>query len=156
MNTAITQARHIAHIQKEGTSVEVFKLKGEFHASPLSTRANQILMGMEMHVAELEALEDLHLWHATKLSPELVEFTYASKYHISLPCTRYTPVCSHVQVRKTEQNKIQEKDSFPHFTELIVKTACKIVAESQEKLNLKQVRALPPRICREMGLTQDA
>ncbi|PIL30949.1 hypothetical protein GSI_07118 [Ganoderma sinense ZZ0214-1] len=116
VNTAITQARHIAHIQKESTSVEVFRLK-----------------------AELEALEDLHLWHATKLSPDLVEFIYASKYHVSIPCTRYTPVCSHVQVRKTEQTKMQEKDSFPHFTELVVKTAHKIVTESQEKLSLKQV-----------------
>ncbi len=62
-------------------------------------------------------------------------------------------MCSHVQVRKTDQSKMQEKDSFPHFTELIVKAAHKIVAESQEKLNLKQVRGLPLRVWPGMGLT---
>ena len=36
VNTAITQARHIAHIQKESTSVEVFRLKGESHTSSAS------------------------------------------------------------------------------------------------------------------------
>ena len=91
-------------------------------------------------VAELEALEDLHLWHTAKLSPDLVEFLYASKYYVSIPCTKYTPICPQVQVRKTEQAKLKEKDSFPHFTELIVKTARKLIAESQEKLSLKQVR----------------
>ncbi|TBU34906.1 Spc7 kinetochore protein-domain-containing protein [Dichomitus squalens] len=115
-NTAINQARHIVHIQKESTSAEVFRLK-----------------------AELEALEDLHLWHTTKLSPQLVEFVYASKYHVLVPCTKYTPICAQVQVQKTEQAKTKEKDSFPNFTELIVRTAHRLISESQEKLNLREV-----------------
>ena len=51
---------------------------------------------------------------------------------------------------------MQEKDCFPHFTDLVVKTACKIATESQVKLNLKQVRAPALRIYPRTSLTLDA
>ncbi|RPD81656.1 hypothetical protein L226DRAFT_555808 [Lentinus tigrinus ALCF2SS1-7] len=114
--TAINQARRIIHIQKESTSAEVFRLK-----------------------AELEALEEMHLWHAAKLSPDLVEFVYAHKYHVTIPCTNYTPICPQVRVTMHTQAKLKERDSFPHFTVLIVKTAQALISESQQKLQLKQI-----------------
>ncbi|KAI0735508.1 Spc7 kinetochore protein-domain-containing protein [Earliella scabrosa] len=114
--TAINQARHVVYIQKESTSAEVFRLK-----------------------AELEALEEMHLWHTLKLSPDLVEFVYGNKYHVSIPCQRYTPVCPHVRVTKSTQTKLKERDSFPHFTSLIVKTAQALITEAHEKLDLKQI-----------------
>ncbi|RDX56232.1 hypothetical protein OH76DRAFT_1427885 [Lentinus brumalis] len=114
--TAISQARHIVHIQKESTSAEVFRLK-----------------------AELEALEEMHLWHTAKLSPDLMEFVYAHKYHVTIPCAKYTPICHQVRVIKYTQAKLKERDSFPQFTALVVKTAQALISESQVKLDLKQI-----------------
>ena len=85
-------------------------------------------------------MEDLHLWHLSKLSSDLVELVYASKYHLVMPCTNYTPVRSQVQIQRTEQSKLKERDPFPAFTELTVKTARSLVADSKEQLGLKQVR----------------
>ena len=82
----------------------------------------------------------MHLWHAAKLSPDLMEFVYAHKYHVTIPCTNYTPICPQVRVTMHTQAKLKERDSFPHFTALIVRTAQALISETQEKLNLKQVR----------------
>ena len=75
------------------------------------------------HAAELEALEEMHLWHIAKLSPTLVELTYAHKYHVSIPCAKYIPVRTQVRVTRHTQAKLKERDAFPHFTALVVKTA---------------------------------
>ena len=136
--TAINQARHVVYIQKESTSAEVFRLKGMLPLFPAVNCYRHI------HPAELEALEEMHLWHTLKLSPDLVEFVYGNKYHVSIPCQKYTPSCPHVRVTKSTQTKLKERDSFPHFTSLIVKTAQALITETREKLDLKQVRSSPP------------
>ncbi|CDO75877.1 hypothetical protein BN946_scf184672.g10 [Trametes cinnabarina] len=114
--TAIAQAKHVIHIQKESTSSEVFRLKDE-----------------------LEALQDLHLWQPLKHTADLVDFVYASKYHVSLPCRKYKPILGQTTITRTKQAKLKERDAFPHFTDLIVRTARTLIADSDEKLELKQV-----------------
>ncbi|EIW64941.1 uncharacterized protein TRAVEDRAFT_68623 [Trametes versicolor FP-101664 SS1] len=114
--SAIAEAKHIIHIQKESTSVEVFRLKDE-----------------------LEALQDLHLWRAVKHTPDLVEFLYASKYHVTLPCRNFKPVLSQATIVRTKQSRLKERDAFPQFTDLVVKTAGVLLAERNEKLEIKQV-----------------
>ncbi|OJT06038.1 Kinetochore protein spc7 [Trametes pubescens] len=114
--SAIAEAKHIIHIQKESTSVEVFRLKDE-----------------------LEALQDLHLWRAVKHTSDLVEFLYASKYHVSLPCRNFKPVLSQATIMRTKQSRLKERDAFPQFTDLVVKTAGALLAERNEKLEIKQV-----------------
>ncbi|KAL7285776.1 hypothetical protein ACG7TL_000885 [Trametes sanguinea] len=114
--TAIAQAKHVIHIQKESTSSEVFRLKDE-----------------------LEALCDLHLWRPLKHTANLIEFVYASKYHVSLPCKNYKPVLQQATIMRTKQAKLKERDAFPHFTDLIIRTARSLLTESDEKLEIKQV-----------------
>ncbi|KAI0757336.1 hypothetical protein C8Q80DRAFT_94776 [Daedaleopsis nitida] len=80
----------------------------------------------------------MHLWHITKLSSDRIELIYAHKYHVSIPCAKYAPLCPHVRVIKTPQAKLKERDAFPHFTALIVKTAQALITGAQEKLDLKQ------------------
>ncbi|KAH9891025.1 Spc7 kinetochore protein-domain-containing protein [Cubamyces lactineus] len=116
LTAAITQAKHVIHIQKESTSAEVFRLKDE-----------------------LEALQELHLWRPTKQTADLVEFVYGSKYHVSLPCRRYKPILAQATVTRTKQSKLKERDAFPQFTELVVRTAQSLIAECSEKLEIKQV-----------------
>ncbi|KAI0828296.1 Spc7 kinetochore protein-domain-containing protein [Trametes gibbosa] len=113
---AISKAKHIIHIQKESTSVEVFRLKDE-----------------------LEALQDLHLWRAVTHTSVLVEFTYASKYHVSLSCTNFKPILAQAAITRTKQSKLKERDAFPRFTDLVMKTAASLVKQSDEKLDIKQV-----------------
>ncbi|KAI0374510.1 hypothetical protein BV20DRAFT_1033319 [Pilatotrama ljubarskyi] len=114
--TAISKAKHIIHIQKESTSAEVFRLKDE-----------------------LEALQDLHLWRPVKHTRDLVEFIYASKYHVSLPCRNYKPILSQATVIRNKQAKLKERDAFPQFTDLVVRTARSLIVDADEQLDIKQV-----------------
>ncbi|KAH9912257.1 Spc7 kinetochore protein-domain-containing protein [Epithele typhae] len=114
--TAINQAKQIAHFQKESTSVEVFRLK-----------------------AELEAMEDLHLWHAVKLTPTVAEFVYASKFRVVVPCVAHRPILARVEVHRTEGSKLKDRDPFPALTQLTLKTSRSLVADADEKLDLKRI-----------------
>ncbi|KAI8995444.1 Spc7 kinetochore protein-domain-containing protein [Trametes punicea] len=114
--TAIAQAKHVIHIQKESTSAEVFRLKDE-----------------------LEALHDLHLWRPVKHTADLIEFIYASKYHVSLPCRNYKPILAQATIVRTKHSKLKERDAFPQFTDLMLKTARNLIGECDEKLEIKQV-----------------
>ncbi|KAI0651524.1 Spc7 kinetochore protein-domain-containing protein [Trametes meyenii] len=114
--SAISKAKHVIHIQKESTSAEVFRLKDE-----------------------LDALQDLHLWRTAKHTADLVEFVYAAKYHVSLPCKDYKPVLGQATIVRTKQAKLKERDAFPQFTDLAVRTARSLVAEGGETLEIKQV-----------------
>ncbi|KAI0359036.1 hypothetical protein OH77DRAFT_1509753 [Trametes cingulata] len=115
-STAISKAKHIIHIQKESTSAEVFRLKDE-----------------------LEALQDLHLWRPVKHTRDLVEFIYASKYQVSLPCRDYKPIPGKANVVRTQQAKLKERDAFPQFTDLVVRTARSLIVDADETLGVKQV-----------------
>ncbi|KAI0768622.1 Spc7 kinetochore protein-domain-containing protein [Trametes elegans] len=115
--TAISQAKHTIHIQKESTSSEVFRLK-----------------------EELEALQDLHLWRTAKHTRDLIEFVYASKFHVSLPCQGYKPILSRATIVQTKQSKQKERDRFPQLTDLALKTARSLLVECEEELESKQVR----------------
>ena len=93
-----------------------------------------------MRPDELEALQELHLWRPIKQTADLVEFVYGSKYQVSLPCRRYKPLLAQATVTRTKQSKLKERDAFPQVTELIVRTAQSLIAECNEKLEIKQVR----------------
>lgn len=77
---------------------------------------------------ELETLEDLHLWRCTKISPALLEFIYAARFDVSVPCTNHVPVLAKLTVRKRKDFEQRERDAFPALTELMVARAPHAVA----------------------------
>ncbi|KAH9949433.1 Spc7 kinetochore protein-domain-containing protein [Amylocystis lapponica] len=114
-SSAISHAQHIIHIQKESTSAEVFRLKDE-----------------------LEALQDLHLWRATKVTAELIEFVYASRYQVSMPCIKHKPILAKVNVGRAPDARTKERDAFPRFTDTILQTARQLVAGMSES-NVRKI-----------------
>ncbi|KAL4246771.1 hypothetical protein ABKN59_009315 [Abortiporus biennis] len=99
-STAIAQAEHTIHIQKESTSVEVFRLKNE-----------------------LEALQDLHQWHTDKITPNLMRLIYASKYSVSIPCVQYKPKVDQADIQVMGAWRTKERDPYPAFTQLMIQNA---------------------------------
>ncbi|KAF9821806.1 hypothetical protein IEO21_00236 [Rhodonia placenta] len=104
-SNAIAYSQHSIHIKKEGTSVEVIKLRDE-----------------------LEALQDLHLWRTTKLSADVVEFIYASRYQVTIPCIMHKPIANKVSISRARDSRTRERDTFPRFTDLALLTAQQMVA----------------------------
>lgn len=115
----------MVHIQKESTSAEVFRLKGDsFHLLILSLESILILSSPD----ELDALEILHQWRTTKLTPSLVEFIYAGRFTVTIPCIKFRPFPARISIQRTKASR-SERDSFPQFTEMMVKGALKHVSQ---------------------------
>ncbi|KIK98328.1 hypothetical protein PAXRUDRAFT_823971 [Paxillus rubicundulus Ve08.2h10] len=107
---AIENAERGIHLQKNSTRAEVFQLKDE-----------------------LEALENLHMWKATKISPDLFEFTFASSYSVSIPCIKFRPVAADIQIRRTENAKTKYKEAFPVMSALMLRTARQLVTRAEDQ-----------------------
>lgn len=118
ITAAIVQAERVLHIQTESTSSEVFRLKGVF---PLILSSLKSMLNL--HADELEALEDLHLWRTTKMSPNHMELVYANRYRVVIPCTNYRPFVPQITVTRTSQSESKERDPCPALTKLMVSTA---------------------------------
>ncbi|KAF7792468.1 hypothetical protein EIP86_003507 [Pleurotus ostreatoroseus] len=114
--TAITRAEQIIHIQTESTSSEVFRLRDE-----------------------LEALQDLHLWRSLKLQSSLIEFEYASRFLVSIPCVKYKPVAAKLTITRTKGSKLKERDSFPELTRLMMDGGRHSIASPSNELDLRKV-----------------
>lgn len=99
-STAITDARRILHIQKNSTRTEVIKL-----------------------AEELEALEDLHMFRATKVNSDLFEYVYASQLLVSIPCRNFMPMIARVEITRLEKAHPRFKDDFPRLSNFLVDMA---------------------------------
>ncbi|KIJ68713.1 hypothetical protein HYDPIDRAFT_24966 [Hydnomerulius pinastri MD-312] len=113
--SAIADAERRIHVQKNSTRAEVFQLKDE-----------------------LEALQNLHMWRATKILPDLFEFIYASTYCVSIPCIKFRPVIANIQIKRTEDAKTKYKDAFPVLSALMLRTA-KQLALQAEDASIRQI-----------------
>ncbi|KAI0706070.1 Spc7 kinetochore protein-domain-containing protein [Cytidiella melzeri] len=115
LESAISHSQELIQRQTESTSSEVFRLKDE-----------------------LEALEDLHLWRATKLDANLKEFVYASRIHVSIPCVAHQPDVSRLRVQRTKASR-EERDEFPELSGLMLTSAQHIAAASRKTADLRTI-----------------
>ncbi|KAG6919603.1 hypothetical protein DXG01_004267 [Tephrocybe rancida] len=113
----IDDAQHVLHIQTNGTRAEVFKLK-----------------------AELESLEDLHMFRVTKVNAEVFEYVYASQFRVIIPCKNYVPVTSRVDVVKMDKARKKVKDNFPRLSDFLLRMAKDQIIHG-EKRTTRQLRA---------------
>ncbi|KAF8499454.1 Spc7 kinetochore protein-domain-containing protein [Gautieria morchelliformis] len=113
--TAITTAQRQMDIQETSTRAEVFRLRDE-----------------------LNNLQDLHLWRAVQLSAEMVEFVYDSKYRVSIPCRRYSPIPETLDIVPFEDQS-HISDDFPLVTELMYRIARRRAIQSHDKLTLRMI-----------------
>ncbi|KAF9229625.1 hypothetical protein BS17DRAFT_688618 [Gyrodon lividus] len=110
VTSAIEDAERRIHVQRNSTRAEVFQLKDE-----------------------LEALQNLHMWRATKILPDLFEFTYASSYCVSIPCIKFRPVVADIQIRRTENAKTKNKEDFPVLNALMLRTAKQLIVQPEDQ-----------------------
>ncbi|KAJ3875841.1 Spc7 kinetochore protein-domain-containing protein [Lentinula edodes] len=106
--SAIAEANRRLHIQTNSTGVEVIRLRNE-----------------------LQALEDLHMFHISKVQPDLFEFTYASAYHITIPCQDYLPLVNSVDISRLPELCTKYKDEFPILTNFLLSAAKEYIRDSK-------------------------
>ncbi|KAI0257325.1 Spc7 kinetochore protein-domain-containing protein [Lactifluus subvellereus] len=113
---SIEASQRTLHIQTNSTQAEAFRLKDE-----------------------LAALEDLHLWHISRVHADLFEFVYASRFHVHIPCVKFKPLKDQIRITKTKEMLLRFKDQFPRFTDLSIKVAQQRLASSFSNLSIKQI-----------------
>jgi hypothetical protein len=94
-------------------------------------------------VDELETLENLHLWRAVKVHPDLLEFIYASAYRVSIPCVKFKPVMEQIDVRQMANVTTKIKDAFPRLSDLMLRMAKQtIIQEVEDSTCIRKVTRL--------------
>ncbi|KAG6866877.1 hypothetical protein C0991_008814 [Blastosporella zonata] len=116
---AIDDAQRILHIQTNGTRAEVFKLK-----------------------AELESLEDLHMFRVTKVNAEEFEYVYASQFRVTIPCKNYVPVISRVDVVRMDMTRTRAKDNFPGLSDLLLRKAKEQIVHGEKRTTRQIIHRL--------------
>lgn len=124
------------HVRTESTSSEVLRLKGEQFINQLYPTRPQCVLATE----ELEALQDLHLWRTTKISPNLMEFIYASRFVVSVPCVKLRPVLSQLRIERVKGARLRERDPYPDLTRLMLEGAKHVVSSIPGEIDIRKVR----------------
>ncbi|KAE9409333.1 hypothetical protein BT96DRAFT_589066 [Gymnopus androsaceus JB14] len=104
----IAEANRALHLQTNSTGAEVFRLKNE-----------------------LKALEDLHMFHVSKVQSDTFEYIYASEYHVIIPCRDYYPVTKEIDILRLPEMRTKSKDSFPRLTSFLLSAAKEHVRRSK-------------------------
>ena len=95
-------------------------------------------------------LEELHLWHTTRLSSDLYEFVYAARFRVRVPATAFEPRLTEVSIVRTAEMPLKFKDQFPVLTDLAIALAQQHIASAPRKMNIQEVRpSLPGSIPRQ-------
>lgn len=85
-------------------------------------------------------MEELHLWHTSRVQPDLFEFIYASRFHVHISCVGFKPLKSQIRITKTKDMPLKLKDQFPRFTDLMIQVGQQRVVSSPDVLGIRQVR----------------
>jgi hypothetical protein len=129
---SIEASQRTLHIQKNSTQAEALRLKGN---APLKDPWCN-LFTWHLCADELASLEELHLWHTSKVHVDLFEFVYASRFHVHIPCSKFKPLKNQIRITKTKEMLFKLKDQFHRFTDLTLKLAEQRLASSS---SIKQV-----------------
>lgn len=76
-----------------------------------------------VHPGELQALEDLHMFHASKIHSDVFEYIYASEYQVIIPCRNYHPVTKEIEILRLPEMQTKCKDDFPRLTSFLLSAA---------------------------------
>lgn len=73
----------------------------------------------------------------------MIQFIYASRYEVSIPCMMHEPILADVTISKVKDLRLKERDHFPSFTTLALQAAQQMMIESDGPLNIRQVCVEP-------------
>jgi kinetochore protein Spc7/SPC105 len=131
---SIEASQRTLHIQKNSTQAEALRLKGNAPFEAKGPWCN--LLTWHSCADELASLEQLHLWHTSRVHADLFEFVYASRFHVHIPCSKFKPLKNQIRITKTKGMLLKLKDQFHRFTDLTIKLAEQRLASSS---SVKQV-----------------
>ncbi|KAJ7102376.1 hypothetical protein B0H15DRAFT_328597 [Mycena belliarum] len=105
--TAIADAERILHIQKNSTHSELSRLK-----------------------EELDILQDLHMFRATRVLPDLFEYEYASQFRVAITCRNFVPISAKVDISRLPASR-RLPDDFPILSKFFLDNATRHIPDGK-------------------------
>ncbi|KAJ7770895.1 Spc7 kinetochore protein-domain-containing protein [Mycena maculata] len=115
---AIADASRTLHIQQNSTHAELSRLK-----------------------EELNNLQELHMFRATNVLPDLVEYEYASQFQVSIPCRNFVPVSAKVDISRLQASR-SLPDDFPVLSRYFLNNAGRQIPEGKRTTTRQIVTSL--------------
>jgi hypothetical protein len=131
---SIEASQEKLRILENSTQAEALRLKGMSFGEVLRATFHYC-----RRVEELASLEELHLWHTSRVQPDLYEFVYASRFHVHIPCVGFKPLKNQIRITKAKDMPLRPKDQFPRFTDLMMQVAQQRFVSSPN-VGIKQVQ----------------
>jgi kinetochore protein Spc7/SPC105 len=78
------------------------------------------------------------MFRATKVNSDLFEYVYASQLRVSIPCKRFMPIVTRVEVTKLETARSRFKDDFPRLSNFLLDIAKQQIIH-EKNLAVRQV-----------------
>ncbi|KAJ7456552.1 Spc7 kinetochore protein-domain-containing protein [Mycena latifolia] len=105
--TAIADAERTLHIQQNSTHAELSRLK-----------------------EELTGLQDLHMFRAIKVLPELFEYEYASQFRVTIACRNFVPISMQLDISRLQASR-HLPDDFPILSKFFLDNATRCVPDGK-------------------------
>ncbi|KAJ7596756.1 Spc7 kinetochore protein-domain-containing protein [Mycena floridula] len=105
-------------LQKQDAKRDIAQTQQDLDRQHNSTRSEVFRMR-----DELETLEDLHMFRATKVTSQLFEYIYASQFRVSIPCQKFEPRLDQVTITTLASARARVKDDFPILSKFFLAAA---------------------------------
>ncbi len=109
--------------------------------SNVGVKSNVAMNTLFTSAEELEGLEDLHMFRATRISPDLFQYVYNSQFCVTIPCQNFVPIVTQVNITRMKDSRLRYKDRFPTLSNFWLETAKQQIIEGED-LALRQVMIL--------------
>ena len=77
----------------------------------------------------------------------MFEFIYASSYRVSVPCMKFRPLISDIEITRLLEDKTRYRDSFPVLSPLLLGAARSLVqtlgGDKSKDVGVRQVSSQP-------------
>lgn len=85
-------------------------------------------------------MQDLHLFRATKVLPELFEYEYASQFRVTIPCRNFAPIGAKVEISRLQPSR-SLPDDFPVLSRYFLDSAARQIP-NRTGITTRQVGSL--------------
>jgi kinetochore protein Spc7/SPC105 len=93
---------------------------------------------LKMQLDELEALQDLYMFKALRVTPDVFEYVLATQYQVTIPCNDFVPRNDLIGARYLPSAKAKFKDDYPRLTSFFVDSLQHRIRHSRA-VSIKQI-----------------
>jgi hypothetical protein len=82
------------------------------------------------------------MWRTTKVDPKLFEFIYRDYFRVTIPCVKFKPVMSKVDITRLDNVKLKFKDAYPRLSSFLLRMAKQLIVTFPRDMSTPEVSAI--------------